>query len=209
MIRISALFAAVSLSVFGGISNATTLGWPNGAPTIDATGSVNFLELGTDGDLSLFGAPVSGSSHTSLDIASAELSFVVGFDLVDPRNDASGGVLILDSFGEYLRGELQALVYPGVGAFDGSVELYFGKIVGRGKPEWPERLLMNIAFEDASDPPFQSFFDGDSYGVEIGISAVYGAGPKTSEIPLPAAWWLLVCALSLLFSQKRRARMSE
>lgn len=202
------LFVAASLALAAGASHAATLGLQTSAPTIGAGGAADYLEFGPDGDLSLFGGVVTVSSLTTLDVATADLSFGVGFDLADPETGASGGFSVFDAQGLYLAGDLIDLGVRGFRAVDSIVELHFGNLTGRGTSEWTQTLLMNVIFDGLGDDPFAFFFDGDAYDVEIGVFAVVG-GPEPAPIPLPAAGWLLLCGVAAMGGIGRAARTAR
>ncbi len=202
---IRALAAAVVLVMVNGAASAATLGLVTSAPTIGATGTVDYLEFGPDGDLSLFGASVFGSSLTSLDVATAEIDFGIGFDLSAPEDDATGGFSVFDDQGLYLAGDLLALGTRGFRANDGIIELQFGSFEGRGVSEWTDTLLMNVIFSGTGSNAFESFFDGDYYDVEIGMFAVQGGPPTPAPVPLPAGIWMLLCGIGILWGTTRTA----
>ncbi len=200
------LFAIFGLALLTSTAHAATLGLTSSAPTVGAVGTVDYLEFEPDGDLSMYGATVSGSSLTTLDSRTADVSFGVGFDLADPETGATGGFSIFDTQGLYLAGDLIDLGFRGFRAVDSIVELHFGNLNGRGAGQWTETLLMNVIFRGLGEEPFAFFFDGDFYDVEIGIFAVVGDN-QPSEIPLPAAGWLLVFGVLALRIAGRRSPM--
>lgn len=204
MYRLYEVILAVALLFFGGMAHAATLGLLTSAPTIGAHGTVDYLEFDTDGDLSMFGAAAYVSSLTTLDVASAEVEFGIGFDLADPESDATGGFSVFDSMGAYLTGDLVALGFREFIGGRSIVELQFGSLSGRGASEWTDTLLMNVIFDIAGDDPFTSFFDGDFYDVELGIFAVVGSSEPPTQIPLPASGLLLVGAIGATLIFRRR-----
>ncbi|MDW3181523.1 hypothetical protein [Roseobacter sp.] len=119
-------------------ASAATLGLTTSAPTIGASGAIDYLEFGPDGDLSLVGGIVTASSLTSLDGPTADLSFGVGFDVADPQTGPAGGFSLFDAQGLYLSGDLIALGFRGFG-LRSIVELQFGSLSGRGTPGGPTR----------------------------------------------------------------------
>ena len=202
--KISMFIAALAVLASTVSAGAAPLGLMTSAPTVGASGSVDYFETGADGDLSMFGAPVFASSLTSLG-AGALMGFGIAFDRSDPEADAAGGFQIFDDRGLYLAGDLVALGFRGFRTDDGLIELHFGGLFGRGVPEWTDTVLMNVIFDGAGDLPFGSFFDGESYDAEIGLFAVVSDDPP-SEVPVPASGWLLALALSALAASRRRQR---
>ena len=198
---------AVGLTVFGASAQAASLGLPTSAPTIGASGTVDYLEFGSDGDLSLFGAAVDVSSLTSVDVATAELDFGVGFDLADPLADASGGFSVTDQFGTYLAGDLWYVGSRPLGVARSVIEFQFGNLTGRGAGEWTQTALMNVIFSDLGSDPFAGFVDGGFHDVEIGVFAVVGTYDDPTldpaPVPLPAAGWMLFAAAALLAALRR------
>ncbi len=184
-----------------GVSQAATLGLTTSAPTIGATGSVNYFEFGPDADLSLLDGFATVSSLTSLDVPSSDVSFGVGFDAAHPEAGATGGFSVFDAQGLYLAGDLIDLGFRSFG-LRSIVELHFGSLSGRGTPEWTETLLMNVIFDRAGDNPIAAFVDGDVFDVELGVFAVVGS-PAPPPIPLPAAGWLLLGGLAALAIGRR------
>lgn len=203
---IRVLFGALALSLASLSAQAATLGLTTSAPTVGAEGVVDYLEFGSDGDLSMFGAPVFTSSLTTIG-AGAEVGFGIGFSLSDPEIGASGGFEIYDDQGLYLSGDLLALGFREYRTFDGLIELHFGSLTGRGVSEWTETLLMTVMFDGAGEDVFGSFFDGDFYDVDIGIFAVHSDQSPPSPIPLPASAFLLFAGLGIMatgsFAAKR------
>jgi len=203
--NIRSLIAVLGLVIGLGASAATaaTLGLVTSAPTIGAEGDVEYLEFGPDGDVSMFGGVVTGSSLTTLDVPSAEMDFGIGFDLADPVGTASGGFSVFDAGGEYLSGDLLAVGFRSLGAFRSLIEFQFGNLTGRGTFEWTDTLLMNVILPDPSGDPFSFFVDGDVVAAQIGVFAVVGGGPSPNPIPLPAGAWLLLVGLSSLYITRR------
>ncbi len=194
--NIKVLIGALALVLASWSAQAATLGLMTSAPTVGADGTVDYLEFGTDGDLSMFGAPVYGSSLTTIGDF-AEVGFGVGFSLADPEADASGGFEIYDEDGLYLSGDLLALGFREFRTFDGLIELHFGSLTGRGAGEWTDTLLMTVIFDGVGDDPFATFFDGDFYDVEIGMFAVVSDTPPPA-VPLPASAGFLLIGLGVL-----------
>ncbi|MEO1538358.1 MAG: VPLPA-CTERM sorting domain-containing protein [Pseudomonadota bacterium] len=195
------LIRAFGLIIAAASAQGATLGLTTGAPTVGAVGTADYFEFGPDGDLSLFDGSVSGSSLTTLDEVSADLSFGIGFNLADPETGATGGFSIFDADGLYLAGDLIDLGFRGFRATNSIVELHFGNLVGRGASEWTSTLLMNVIFDGLGEEPFGVFFDGDFFDVEIGMFAVVDDQPPA--IPLPAAAWLLLGALGSMVIVRR------
>ena len=208
------LFKAIKLALvlaFATVSaQAATLGLSTNAPTIGADGTVDYLEFGPDGDLSMFGAVVFGSSLTSLDLATAEMDFGIGFDVADPLSDASGGFSVSDQFGTYLAGDLWYVGSRLFGTNQSIIELQFGSLSGRGAGEWTQTALMNVIFSDLPGDPFAGLVDGVFHDVQIGLFAVQGTfqdpttGPGPAPIPLPAAGLFLVAGIGLLGAMRKR-----
>ena len=204
------LAMGVAIALAGTAAQAATLGLLTSAPTIGAEGAVDYFEFGPDGDLSMFGAPATVSSLTTLDVPSAEVEFAIGFDLADPENgSASGGFAVTDSLGTYLFGDLLALGSRSFGATGGLIELQFDILGGRGAAEWTDTLLMNVIFRDSGPDPFAFFMDGNFYDAEIGMFAVVGSvnpPPDPAPIPLPSSAFLLIGAMGILAASARRRR---
>lgn len=202
----------LSILLFAGVSalacsvQAATLGLITSAPTIGAEGELEYFEFGPDGDISMFGAQVTVSSLTTLDVSTAELDFGVGFSLADPVGDASGGFSVLDGGGEYLSGDLLAVGFRGFGATRSIIELQFGNFTGRGASEWTGSLLMNVIFNGLGADPFATVEDGDVFDVAIGMFAVQGGitDPDPSPVPLPAPALLMLASLGGFLVMKRK-----
>lgn len=204
--KLLCLILCACMSAFAFSVQAATLGLSTSAPTIGATGEVEYIEFGPDGDISMFGAPITVSSLTTLEVPTAELDFGVGFSLANPVSDASGGFSIFDGGGEYLAGDLLAIGFRGFGATRSIIELQFGNLTGRGAPEWTENLLMNVIFNGLGDDPLAAMEDGDVFDVEIGMFAVQGGitDPDPSPVPLPASGLLMLAAFGGILAMRRK-----
>lgn len=190
-------------------AGAATLGLPTNAPTFGAAGIVDYLEFGPDGDLSMFGAPATVSSLTTVDVATAELDFGFGFDLGDPFIDASGGFAITDANGTYLSGDLWYVGAESLSQGSGLIELQFGNLSGYGAAEWTQTALMNVIFDGLGSDVFAALQDGDFYDVEIALFGVQGTyddpgAVAPAPIPLPATMWLLAAGFGGLITLRRK-----
>lgn len=185
-ILVGALFVLGSL--LAGKSSAATLGLTTSDPTVTASAAtVDYFGF-FDGSLSTFAAIIDNTSGISLG-ASPQLSFAVGFDLIDPTTGLSGGFGVTDASGQVLSGDLIA-----VGFSDSVIELQFGNLIGTGVGNFGTSVLATLAFtDDLGLNPFSSLVDLTSYNASISIANVQ-SGP-VSPIPLPAGIWLLLAGI--------------
>ena len=184
-IVVGALFVLGSL--LAGKGSAATLGLTTGDPTVTASGAtVDYLEF-VGGNLSTFAA-IDTTSGISLG-AFPQLSFGVGFDLLDPTTGLSGGFGINDVSGQVLTGDLIA-----VGFTDSVIELQFGNLMGSAVGDFGASVLATVSFSDALGPnPFSSLVNFTRYGASITIANVQS--DPISPIPLPAGIWLLLAGI--------------
>jgi hypothetical protein len=176
-------------------SLAASLGLIPGQPElVVGSATVDYFEIGPDGDLSSFGTLVDGADGVS-PTGVTELGFGFGFDLANPIVGATGGFDVTDENGLFLSGELQA-----VGFRDDVIELEFGALSGSAASSFDASVLMQIAFiDDWGVNPFTKLVDGNSYSTMISIA-------NAAPVPVPAALPLFLSALGFaaVFTRRRR-----
>lgn len=180
------------------LSHATTLGLEKGSPSLSSGAAlIDYLEFGTDGDLSVFGVLVEEASEVPPS-GVAEIGFGVGFLRDSPIGNATGGFDIFDDEGLFLGGDLIA-----IGFQENTLELQFSNLVGAGSKFFDLSVLMVLEFADSlGSNPLTSLVDGEAYLATISLFNVRNA----SAIPTPGTLSLAILALfGLSWLQKKRA----
>ena len=170
------------------LSSAASLGLTTVGPTLEASfAGIDYLEFGTDGDLSTFGAEVDFTDGVS-PVGLTEIGFGFGFSLAAPTVGATGGFDIFDEDGFFLGGTLIA-----VGFTDDVIGLQFGNLGGAGAGSFGASVLALISFDDLLGPdPFASLVDGEFYPASITVSNVVAV---VAAVPEPATLLLVLTAL--------------
>lgn len=185
---LTAIFLTGIMAAFMPVhSFAATLGLSTESPTLGASfASIDYLEFGSDGDLSTFGAEVDFTDGIS-SVGITEIGFGMGFSLIDPTVGATSGFDVFNEDGLFLAGDLIA-----VGFTENIIELQFANLSGLGSGSFGSSVLALITFDDALGPnPFVSLIDGEFYTASVSISNV----ANISSVPLPAALPLFLSAL--------------
>ena len=195
----TALMAA-GVPLGAGQAVAATLGLTTEAPTRSSSMAfIDYLEFGTDGDLSTFGAEVDATDGVS-PVGFTEIGFGIGFSLADPTTGATGGFDVFDEDGLFLAGDVLA-----VGFTEDVIELQFGNLNGSGVGSFGSSVLAQIAFDDPIGAnPFESFVDGEFYSASITISSV--GDDSVAPIPLPAGLPLLLVGMGGMALLRRRSK---
>jgi len=162
------------------------------SPVIDVpVATVDYLETGSIGDLSIFGAEGLASGTSQAGDLFLDISF--NFDTANP-SDISGALFSLDDNGAFLDG---TLVRTG---FDGDIlELLFGNLTGSAADGFGNLARVDIFFVGPipGTDPLLNLVDGTAYDVSATVSSV-------APIPLPAALPLLLAGLGGLALLRRR-----
>jgi hypothetical protein len=168
-------------------ASAMTLGLSTQSPFLESNNAiVDYLEFGGDGDLSLFGAPITSFGGVA-SVGAAGISFGFGYALANPTGDFVGGFHIFDDDGLFLGGDLFAVGYTA-----NVIELQFNNLVGGAAGDFGATVLARIIFDENLGPnPFAGLTDSAFYDATVNVSNV-------SQVPLPGALWLLISGLGIL-----------
>lgn len=185
-----------------------SLGLTTQAPTLTAsTANIDYLEFGTEGDLSTFGTEIDAIDGISTN-GVTELGFGFGFSLSDPTTGIAGGFDISDEDGLFLAGDILA-----VGFSEGIIELQFDTLSGAGAGNFGSSVLAVLTFNDPlGSNPFAALVDGESYMASITVSDVVGvnAGIDPPNVSEPALWSLfLPSLLGMTWFGRRRRKASQ
>ncbi|MEM1429149.1 MAG: hypothetical protein AAGG09_06805 [Pseudomonadota bacterium] len=169
---------------------AAVLDLPTGAPSVEASGSADFIF----GELSFLSDSVDATSGASV----ATADDVNGF-LGDPAFGLFGNLGIFDGTTSLLTGE----TVLATGFSDTTIEVLFGGFTGTAAGDLPtDNVLLTLTFDDplgtGRTSVFDGLVDGENYGVALSAAAV---------VPLPAPILLLgagILALGGLRAAGRR-----
>ena len=172
--------------------NAASLGLITDNPMLGSSSvTVDYLEFGSDGDLSSFGAEIDSSNGVT-PVGFTGLSFGVGFPLATPTIGATGFFDIFDDNGSFLGGDLLA-----VGFTENVIEFQFDNIIGSAAGSFGNSVLALITFDaPLGTNPFSGFIDGNFYTASVSIYNI-------SPVPEPSMLSLLSIGLIGLFFYRR------
>ncbi len=149
-------------------TTVATLGLTTDNPTLGSSSTtIDYLEFGSDGDLSSFFNTIDSSSGVT-PIGLTDFSFNAAFPLAIPTIGATGFLDIFDDNGQFLSGDLFA-----VGFTDDVIELQFNNLIGSASGSFGNSILALITFDSPlGTNPFNSLTDGDFYTASVSISNV-------------------------------------